>query len=213
MNLKKLKSSELTSAVYGMLLGDAGLSLSGVRGTNYKFYYAHSDKQKEYALWKKDIIDQIGTVETKVYEYEHPIKGYKSIRVTTNSRRYFTKIAKKFYKEKKKVVNLKILDKINTLGLAIWFSDDGSIQQRNSHFRAYLHTQSFSYEENKLIRKWFKNKFDIKTKIGTERKKNGSVYYFQVFNKEAAISLLNIIKHTIQIIPNMNYKLPDFSKI
>jgi len=208
MKLKKLKSSELDSAVFGMLLGDAGLSLAGKRAINYRFYYAHSNKQKEYALWKKDIIDQIGTVETRIYNYKHPVKKYEHIRITTNARKYFTKIARKFYKNNKKIVDIKILDKINPFGLAIWFMDDGSVQQRNTHFRAYLHTQSFSYEENKLIQKWFKNKFNIETKVGIEKKRNGNIYYLQVFNKRAALELIEIVKPFVELVPSMKYKLP-----
>lgn len=205
MNLNRLKKSELKSAIFGMLLGDGGLSLSGKRSINYRLYYAHSEKQSEYALWKKAILDQIGSVETNIYKYEHPIKKHKSIRITTNARRYFTKLAKFFYDNNRKILNKNILNRLGILGLAIWYMDDGSMQRRGTSRRCYLHTQNFNYEENVIIKTWFEDNYGIYPKIQTEKKRNGNIYYLLVFNSENCDKLINLIKNIV--IPSMQYKL------
>lgn len=207
MNLKKLKSSELKSAIYGMLLGDAGLSLAGKRSITYRMHYAHSLKQKDYALWKKNILDQIGSVNTKVYEYTHPVKNHSSIRVTTNARKYFNKVSKFFYLDNKKFLSEKVLKKINPLALAIWYMDDGSIQKRGTSRRCYLHTQNFNYEENVIIKNWFIKTYNICPKVQAERKKNGKVYYLLVFNSSECDRLLNIVRPYVNQVDCMKYKL------
>lgn len=207
LNINKLKSSELKSAIYAMILGDGSLYLAGKRSINYRLNIGHSTRQEEYLFWKKKIVDQIGSVETKVYRYKVN-KKYDSVRISTNSRKYFTKIANKIYHNKVKKLDKKILKKINDFGLAIWYMDDGSTQFRGSHVRCTLHTQNFTEDENKLIVEWFRKKYKIESKVQVEYKsKTNKIYYRIEFNKKNSLILLNIIKPYIKNINCMKYKI------
>src|SRR3990172_668758 len=107
-----------------MILGD-GCLRQKPNEQNYQYIMTHSIKQKDYALWKQSILNQIGTVKTYTYEYHDT--QYPQITISSNTRRYFTKLRSIFYTpEKKKTISKKILSKITPLGLAIWYMDDGT---------------------------------------------------------------------------------------
>jgi hypothetical protein len=207
VNLKKLKSSEIDAAIYAMLLGDGSCDKGGgnfTAGSNFCYKMGHSVKQKEYLLWKKSIIDQIGSVKTRVYNYEKN----NSIYLVTNARKYFTKLEKIFYLDRKKIVNKKILSKLNSLSLAIWFMDDGYISVNNSgSWYGELCTDQFSFEQVTLIQKWLNNKFNLPVGIRTLRYKNGKVAYRIKFNKENCKKLKNIIEPFVKDIKCMHYKI------
>jgi len=206
-NTKKLKSSELDAALYGMLLGDGSCDTGGgntTKGSNYIFKMGHSSKQREYLLWKQNILQQIGTVKTRVYEY----KKTNSVYLVTNARRYFTKLEKIFYNNRKKTVNSKILKKINALGLAIWFMDDGYVSANKSgSYYGELCTDQFSKEQVELIADYLNKKFKFTVGIRTLKYKSGKIAYRIKFNKENCKRLKKKIEVYVNQIPCMQYKL------
>jgi hypothetical protein len=78
------------------------------------------------------------------------------------------KYGKLFYKGKKIVPQN--IDKllISSLGLAIWYMDDGSLDYRpKDHYNFSLTTNSFSLEENWLLVKTLKKNFGIEANVHT----------------------------------------------
>lgn len=193
MNIKRLKSSELSSAVCGMVLGD-GCIRRKQKEQNYQFLMTHSIKQKEYALWKKSILDQISSTKTYIYEYVNT--KYPQITVSTNTRRYFTKLAKLFYTEdRKKILTVEVLNKLTPLGLAIWYMDDGTLNfhKDGTFSNCEIATCGFSLEENELIQKWFKDKYKLESTIRVRKNK----YYSIAFSAKNYESFLDIIREYI----------------
>lgn len=198
--MKKYKSSELDSAIYGMILGD-GCVRRKPNEQNYQYLMTHSIKQKDYIMWKRSILDQIGDIKTYVYEYHNK---YPQVTVSTNTRKYFTKLANIFYtKDRKKIITKKILNKVTPLGLAIWYMDDGSLSfnKEGTFSNCEIYTCSFTLEENKLIQKWFKEKYNLEVTIRCRKNK----YYSIAFNSQNYKVFLDIIRPLI--IPSMQYKL------
>jgi len=211
MNIRKLKSSELDAAMYAIILGDGCIQKSGgnfTSGSNYVFQMGHCEKQREYLLWKRDIIDQVGSVKTSIRDYEKT----NSVYLRTNARKYFTKLEKVFYIDRKKTINKKILTKMNVLSLAIWFMDDGYVSANKSgSVYGELCTDQFSLEQVTQIQSWFISKFSMNVGIRELRyksgKNSGKVAYRIKFNKENCSKLKSLIGQYVNQIDCMKYKL------
>jgi hypothetical protein len=122
---------EKRSAAVGMLLGDGSIS----KFNTMKF--THSQKQEEYALWKRDILQTFQNSELRLVSINN--NGYPGFRLETRSCPLFRILRKKFYKTGQKKVSRKILDQLTLLGIAIWYQDDGSLsaKKRNGKIHSY----------------------------------------------------------------------------
>ena len=183
-----------------MVLGD-GCIRRKPNEQNYQFIMTHSLKQKEYALWKKTVLEQVGTVKTYIYEYLNT--KYPQVTISTNTRKYFSKLAEKFYTEDRtKIVTKNILNKITPLGLAIWYMDDGTLcfHKDGSFANCELYTCSFSKEENELIISWLKRKYNLQATLRLRKDK----FYSIAFNKSEAIKFIELVKEYIH--KSMQYK-------
>lgn len=99
-------------------------------------------------------------------------QGYKNniiYRLRTHSNPFITEIAEETLEDS--------LSKLDELGLAMWFYDDGSLHKSKYFYN--LNTQSFSEEINKdLFIPFLKSKFEIKAKATIERKKDGREFWY-----------------------------------
>ena len=105
-----------------------------------------------------------------------------------------------FYPNGKKIVTREILDKLDPLGLAVWYLDDGSYDY--SHKRLNIATNGFTLIENKIIHQYFKEKWNIDCKI-----QKAKTHYYIRFNKEYTNKFIELIKTHIMQIPSMTYKI------
>ncbi|MCZ2224540.1 MAG: hypothetical protein LC122_13025 [Chitinophagales bacterium] len=198
-NLISLNDNQ-KSLIVGTLLGDGSL----IKNKNRKFPYlkvSHCEKQKDYLIWKKDIL---GELVNSVSCYND--KRGNSIMHSFNSlsSKEFIDTYNLFYDNNKKVIREDLINHLNEFGIAVWFMDDGSSQKSSSRFS----TEGFSVEENKILQKILKNKFDIETKI-SYYSRNDKKYNYLLLNKNNTIKLNNIIKPFV--IDCMKYKLLDCS--
>ena len=100
-----------------------------------------------------------------------------------------------------KIVTKELLEKINPRSLAIWLCDDGSYCQAQKYI--ILCTNSYSLEEHKLMKKYFKDFLSLDPTIGFRDKK----YYYLRFKVEDTKKLVEIVKPFI--IPSMKYKIGE----
>lgn len=106
----------LYQVLIGSMMGDGGVHRIN-KGHNYYFKEAHGPKQKDYLLWKKD-----------VFSVFCPCYCEKNIAFSTPVHSIFKKLREEFYNEqecRKAYVPLKYIEKLNALGLLIWYLDDG----------------------------------------------------------------------------------------
>jgi len=185
-------SSDEDQIILGSLLGDM---YCGIHHTckNAHIEEAHSKKQFSYLYWKLEKLSSLtfNLRKTKIGALHfdsrvHPI---------LNS--YY----RLFYKDGKKTVNRDILDKLDALGIAVWYMDDGSYPKNS--YSCTLHTNGFSHEENVLIKQWFEEKWDICPKI-TSFLKGIKRYYFLRFPAKESRKLIELIKPYIH--QSMQYK-------
>lgn len=152
----------------------------------------HGEKQYNYLSWKKAILSNLTTqnnfnINKSGYQPNNKIYCF-----STNKLIYLSEFSLDY-----------CLKKLDILGLAIWFMDDGSLCNKNYS----LSTCSFTLLENQLIQKTFKDKFNFKGKIKLEKRCNK--YYF-TFNREETRTISFLIREFV--IESMQYKLLDIDK-
>lgn len=188
--------------ILGGLLGD-----SSFNKTKNGVYFSHSEKQLEYLQWKYSFFDTKANIDS-VY---HIYNGNKYLA-------YYFYISKKyldddcvlfikkhlFSNEGRKKISLKYLNQLTPLGIAVWWMDDGNISLTKDGDNRYgkLSTHCFNYEENILIQKYFKDKWDIDVSIRKER-----IYYFIKIRSSELKKLIKIIYPYVIQIPSMIYKI------
>jgi len=111
--------------ILGSLLGDGSLHWEG---RNPYFSENHSLKQKDYVLWKANILQE--SFDVRTYQREN------SIGLATRRNPIFQKLHQELYgfgkervgtKRKCKGVPLSMIEKLDALGLLIWYLDDGTL--------------------------------------------------------------------------------------
>ena len=181
--------------IMGTLLGDG--SFAGKRN----IVVAHSDdKQKFYNDFIENNFKHIFTSPTKL------ISGHGSNMRRFTSREFadIDDFKREMYGNgNKKQVTIDYLNKLQPLGLAVWYMDDGSLIKHNGDNRQYrcvIHCQGFGTDNVKLIRDWLNSKgFYCNTtnelqELGTEI----------VFTTEGAAAFLYTIAP--YVINGFNYK-------
>ena len=160
-------SAEEYQIIIGSLLGDGNLALNKSKNLG-RFTFAHSEKQKEYAIWKTEKLKNIMYYERVFNKKEHFDKRTNKIYSAYFSYSKDLSTLKDLYLEwynECKYVPVNHLMNLNALGLAIWFMDDG-YKVKNTYGIA---TCSFSDEDFKTISRYFLENWNIKVSFFKDR--------------------------------------------
>jgi hypothetical protein len=179
--------------LYGSLLGDGGVYKKIENNAHYSS--THGIAQKEYLMWKKEILGQ----ELDMHDYFVEKNGYSqkpAHRIYSGNTKTLNKIVS-FRKD------FEGIEKLDALGLAVWFMDDGSSSD-SSNFT--LHTEGFSYEQHVFLKDFLFRKFEISVDISGYTKSDTGVFYNVLRGKnEAFWRLYDICGKYIH--PTMLYKV------
>lgn len=178
------------SVIIGTVLGDGYLRI--VPGRQDAFLEInHALSQREYVLWKYDVLNGIRAGAPKVRKGN----GTRiAIRFQTRQSAELTKIKSLFYKDRIKVIPPDL--KLNPVILAVWFMDDGS---RCRESDVYLNTQQFDTDSQLILIQALK-------KLGLDATLNKDKHYYRIrFLKKSIPKLFSLIEQTI--IPSMQYKI------
>ena len=175
---KKLVISENAEQILlGSILGDGYMSPYR-RPENTKellnscLIINHSIKQKEYILYKKDLLEKENIICHLNFTpgdklKEHCVKGIKvkengTYTLKTQRNVVFNTYRDRFYyiTSKGKRIN-KYFYKLNALGLAIWYMDDG-YKEKSGYC---LCTNSYTFREVELLQKILKHNFNLETTV------------------------------------------------
>lgn len=189
--------------IIGSLLGDACLECRsiGVRTPiTARFRVHHGLKQKEYVLWKYNVLREFVNKEPSKISWSNPKRNLHetSYYFHTKSMRELGYLYHYFYKNGQKVLPQDIFTVLNPRMIAVWFMDDGS----NTKESFTLNTHNFPQEEQMRIVKFFRDSYRINATIVKDRTKlkiSIGKYSFQDFT---AIVLPYII-------PSMVYKIAN----
>lgn len=187
--------------ILGLILGDGYLQKTGKK--NARLRLEHSDKQKEYLLWKIKLLPRLFLGRPNYLERKHPKtkRTYKYWRHQSNATPYLGSLRKLFYPNNKKIIpdNLSLLVK-DPITLAIWYMDDGYYCERDK--TAHIYLGRVSKQEAEIVSKMIFHNFNIKNKV-VDKKHKGFVIYFP--NKSIPRLQKVIGRYIIQ---SMKYKLP-----
>lgn len=180
--------------IIGSLLGDGHID----NGKLKRFAVNHSDKQLDYIMYKKEVLNNFINMVRK----NKPQKKRKSVayNLTTIGHQEFNFYHKLFYDNTKKVIRKGIENYLTPYVMAIWVMDDG-------HTRKYdmkLCTEGFTKKENEILRNAIYVRFGIGCNV-SEYNNRGKKYYILTFNKKNSLKLCDLIKP--YIISSMQYKL------
>mgnify|MGYP001182184899 CR=1 FL=1 len=209
------KYGELTSRqmqiCYGGLLGDFSIHAYTKNRFvgNYLECY-HSEKQVSYLKW---IQKEFGNLDCRFNEWTRYWKEYgreyTRYWIETACHPTFTELRKFAYEDgglgKHKVICREWLDKLDPLGLAVWYMDDGTYNPSGS----VLCTQGFSKIEQEIIQRYFLEKWEIETSLwrsGTS-KVTGATQYSVYIKSVSQQKWFSIIRE--HILDLFKYKIGE----
>lgn len=198
-NLPKLKEfiplSDIEFQVMlGGILGDSTLYRKYNRG-NTTGSFNHCMDQLEYAKYKQNLLKNLTNPVKIIDKYDERFNKpkYQQAYCYIKANPALNEIHDNFYKNGNKEVPKELFEKIDGLGLSIWFMDDGS----NGGSGYVLCTHSFNNDSVKIIRDTLLTKFNITT---TKRKDNS------LYIKSESVKKFNELINPF-IIPSMQYKI------
>jgi DNA-binding CsgD family transcriptional regulator len=193
-----IETNELMQFIIGSILGDGSLSKLSHGKHNSRLRVAHCLRQSDYCIWKANLLKKYNLLSQVRYDHTFDSRfkepDYTIIKMSSIAHPIFTKYRQTCYKNDKfKSVNIDIVKKIDPLGLAIWYMDDGS----RTACSMTLSTNSFSQEELLILVDILYNNFKLKFSIH----KAGILY----LKSECWERFVNLIEE--YILPCMKYKI------
>lgn len=206
MNTKEIKdykaklklSQRQKDILVGLLLGDGHLE-SRDNGRTYRLKVEHSLEQEDYVNWlHQEFKEWVGS---KPY-YKKRFNGQESVGFTTYSHGVFRFYGQQFYPNGKKVIPQMINKIFTSIGLAIWFMDDGSFKSKK--YKTYIiHSLGYKKRELEKIKELFKNKFDIDISLHSQKGKYWRIYILS----KSSERFRDLIGEFVEKIPSMRKKL------
>ncbi len=202
--MKTKFNKQSRNLIIGMLLGDGTIS------NNYVFKLSHGEKQKEYLEWKINLLNENGIKNNGLKQYTQTV-GYNvgsTVYYSQLSIIPFIKVLRRvIYKPKKEYANRKLLNRLDALGLAIWYMDDGHINIRKTGDKIhgfYIKIATcLSKEDNQIIIDYLKEVWNI----SFYQFKEGKGTYSLCCGTQEGVKFIEIIKPYVESCPSMLYKI------
>ena len=194
MNLTKKQ----TDVLIGTILGDGFLQKTGTK--NARLRLEHSDKQKDYLLWKGTQMSRLFQGKPTFLSRVHPKSSetYSYARWQSNASPELGVWQRYFYKDGKKTIPADIGKYLTPLALAVWYMDDGYLSEDKSSF---IYLGKVSQSEADVLRDAISKNFAISAKV-YDKKNKGFALYFPVEETRKLHTLLRSFMHS-----SMCYKI------
>lgn len=202
--MKTKINKESRNLLIAILIGDGSIS----KDNNYRMCHGHA--QKEYLQWKinklhengirtcglKESIGSVGYSVGNIYYYT---------RVNTIP---FIKVLRRvFYKPHKIIANRKMLNRLDALGVAIWYMDDGCLNIRKTQNKIhgfYIRIATCVPKQDlQVIIDYFKEVWGVSFYAISE----GKGTYSLCCGTKEGIKFIEIVKPYVSEVPSMCYKL------
>ena len=197
---KEISRITKKSILIAMSLGDGYLKSANNAGISI----THGEKQLEYLLYKKQLLEKILNCKPITVQKVKPNKYNTICYRIDKGHKYFRILRKWIYKNDKKTFTRQLLNYLTPLGIAIWYMDDGglSAKKRNGKIHAYelfLNTH-LTKHENQVIIDYFKERWNITF----QQVKNKGSYRLRMSTKEIRNFMILIQDYIHQ---SMSYKI------
>ena len=195
-------SPTVEQVLIGSLLGDGyiGSSHPNSRTEAKSLTITHSAKQKDYLLFKESLLHDELPGRLKEAEYTNAYSTKKVIFESLSNPALNPYDYISYNENHKKTITLELLSKLDWLGFAIWYMDDGSLNSACKSNSIHLHTERYTKEEVECIIEYF-NSVGYKCYL---REYRG--YYMVNFSTQSSDEIWKKIREFIP--DSMQYKLP-----
>lgn len=158
-NREVVPTQEQIEILTGTLLGDSSIQYyPNHRWKSPKFKCDHCNSQEEYANLLYTKLQSLGSSIKKYNRIDKRTgKEYITYCVSTSSNPYFLNMYNQLYSTGKKEVCLDFLRNFTIKSLAYLYMDDGYADQNT----AYICTDNFSDESNKILVEYIESKFGL----------------------------------------------------
>jgi hypothetical protein len=200
-----MNEEELRGAIIGMVLGDGSLPMDG-RSVNAHMDFAHSIKQREYAVWKAGLLENLTSVRITDGVSHCKGKEYPKVRVLSKTHPLYTHLWKRFYHNGRKTIDHFLMNCLTPLGLSIWYQDDGHLKNHENYLTPMLETNNFNVSEHEIMTKCLADKFHLEFRTNHLN----AQYLMLRLRRKDRERFFDIIREYIH--PTMNYKIQDDGK-
>lgn len=205
--MKTKINKDSRNLLIALLLGDGTISNNNV------FKLCHTEKQKEYLEWKVKQLNERGLRNNGVKNYVTKTNYSNNVSVyyTQLNTIPFVKVLRRVvYKNQKTKGNRKLLNRLDTTGIAIWYMDDGHINLRkNKEGRVHGFYIKISICRPKLevqtIIDYFKEVWNVNFYMYHEGKKEDS--YSICCGTKEGLKFIEIVRPIVKQVPSMMYKI------
>lgn len=221
-NLYVCSKHQANGFIIGNVLGDGCMYRYFVKGkvgdsnrdrTRVNLSICHCEKQLDYLLWKESVIRAYIKFCNLIKDGSKKEFVYYKKQSLVESTKNLVYLYEKFYVDRVKIVNKKLLNRLTNLGMAVWFMDDGSLiphsYKEDGSVRALklrLHTSCFTYEEHLVMKKYFGAK-NIHFNIMKDRE----YYCLSTGCIESIKNFVEPIKPFIELVDCMKYKIEPYN--
>ncbi len=196
---------QLVKLISFMATFDGGLYKQG-KNQNANFILNMRKENSDYVEWVQKTLENVTT--TSIIEPpDYNKDGFKRqplLRLTTKVHPFFTKLHRRLYIDRTKVIDPHMLKLMDAEALAIIFMADGGAyldtRFKNPHGEISLHTKGFSYQDNMALSKAIYKSTGIRTNVNRHNK----YYYLRVKTKDLKL-FVETVKPFMQ--PSFMYKL------
>lgn len=205
--MKTKVTKESRNLLIAMLLGDGTIS------NNYVYKLAHAESQLDYLQWKIKQLNNAAIRNNGVKSYMKT-KGYNvgaTVYYTQLNIIPFIKVLRRvFYKPIKILGNRKLLNRLDSKGVAIWYMDDGHINIRRDKdgrpMGFYIKiTTCLPREQVQTIIDYFKEVWNINFYMFHEGRKEDS--YSLCCGTKEGLKFIDIVKPYVSQVPSMIHKI------
>ena len=214
---KTLKLNAIQKEILvGTLLGDA--TIAKTKGVTFNVKFEQKLANKEYINHLYEIFEPYVGTPPKVRNITGGsakdrqsiwFRTYRHINFKFYYDLFYIKIKNNSTDLRKKRVPKLIHKFLTARALAYWFMDDGSYsyqKSKNTKTKVYyFNTQSFCYEDIKILKKALKFNFNFDTNIYKDRRDKDRTYYLLYIQPQSKDDFINLIKSFL--IEIFHYKL------
>jgi len=193
-------TKQQTNVLIGTILGDGFLQKTGEK--NARLRLEHSQKQKDYVLWKGNIFGRLFQGKPNHLERVHPKskETYKYCRWQSTATPAFGKWRKYFYPNGKKIIPSDLGKFLNDpISLAVWYMDDGYFGEKDKN--SFIYLGRVTRAEGEVLQKAIEKNFCVSPTL-YDKKNKGFALFFGV---EETKKFHHLIKPFI--IDSLKYKL------
>lgn len=152
-------NNEEFQVLVGSLLGDGCITERKHRGGGCLYTEGKRIEDLDYLKWKAKKLEKFHPI---IYFDPH-IKPNGLFYLTTRVHSELANFRRAWYPNGKKTIIIKDVEKLNPLGLAVWYQDDGYYAY--GHYALFLYSCGFTQSENNQLKNYFEKRWEINPKI------------------------------------------------